>query len=382
MQVIVSGGGKFHLFHLAAQLQGRNALSRLLTSYPRSEAVRSGISPERVKSFPMKEIIFRGGRKLPAPIRSRLDFQYLACEFFDGRARAHLTGCDIFVGLSSFSLRTLRRAKSSGSVTVLERGSSHIRFQRDILRDEYERFGLPSPDAHPKIVEKELAEYDAADWISVPSSFARRTFIDQGVSGEKVVCIPYGVDLSAFRPVPKEDRVFRVIFCGAISVQKGVHYLLEAFSELKLPASELLLIGKCQPEMKPFLKRHEGAYNWIGTKPHRELYRYYSQGSVFVMNSIQEGMAMVQLQAMACGLPLVCTTNSGGGDIIDEGREGFVIPIRDVEALKEKLLYLHENPAIANEMGKRAQAKVSRGFSWDDYGDRVMSHYTKMLEKG
>lgn len=381
MQVVISGGGRFHIFELAKQLLRKNALGRLITSYPRYKAIQAGLPPEKVKSILIKEIILRGWKYIPAPLRLGYNPQYLSCEVFDRLARTKLTGCDIFVGLSSFSLHTMIRAKLSGCVTILERGSSHIIAQQDILQEEYDRFGLPFTGAHPKVIEKELAEYNAADWIFVPSAFAKRTFIDQGIDEGKLVSVPYGVDLSSFRQLPKNDRVFRVIFCGNLSLQKGVHYLLRAFSELKLPASELLLIGNCPEEMKPFLKKYAGSYNWIGPVSHDILYRYYSQGSVFVLNSIQEGFGMVITEAMACGLPLICTTNTGGGEIISEGREGFIIPIRDVEALKEKILFLYENQVLAAKMGRKAKDKVSSGFSWDDYGGRIMKNYSEILNR-
>ena len=97
------------------------------------------------------------------------------------------------------------------------------------------------------------------------------------------------------------------------------------------------------------------------------------------MMSVEEGLSMVQLQAMACGLPLICTENTGGEDLITEnGKEGFVIPIRDVEALKEKLLFLYKNPEITKKMGEAAKNRVAKGFSWDDYGDRYISNLNKI----
>ncbi|MFH1039276.1 MAG: glycosyltransferase family 4 protein [PVC group bacterium] len=380
MQVVISGGGRFHLFDLARQLQKRNSLRRLITSYPRYQAVRSGIPADKVQTVLIKEIIFRGWNIFPPILRSCYNPQYLACDVFDRRACSRLTECDIFTGLSSFSLRTMRRARSLGAVTVLERGSAHLLYQQEILKEEHERFGLPFPGAHPKIIEKELAEYEEADWIIVPSHYAKKTFIDKGISEDKVISLPYGVDLSDFRPLPGKDRVFRVVFCGTMSLQKGVHYLLKAFSELKLPDSELLLIGKCPDPFKPILEKYSGYFNWVGPQARNRLSRYYSRGSVFVMNSIQEGMALVQLQAMACGLPLICTTNTGGEDLIEDGEEGFIIPIRDVEALKQKLVFLYENRSLAAEMGKKARARVRRGFSWDDYGREIINHYNKMLK--
>ena len=281
-----------------------------------------------------------------------------------------------------------------GAKTILERGSTHIEYQRDILKEEYETYSLPGAPRdlpRPKIIEKELKEYEEADKIAVPSAFVKRTFIEKGISEEKLFVNPYGVDLSSFRQEPKTDNVFRVIFAGGMSLRKGVHYLLQGFAELNLPNSELLLLGGMNNEMKPFFKKHsvrgptsEGgrtsasSIRYIGHVPQRELYKYYSQSSVFAMLSIEEGLALVQPQAMACGLPIVCTTNTGGEDIIRDGREGFVIPIRSVEALKEKLTYLYEHPDICGEMGKQAKERVQERFTWRDYGERAERLYKQL----
>ena len=139
-------------------------------------------------------------------------------------------------------------------------------------------------------------------------------------------------------------------------------------------------LGSINDEIKPFLKKYKHK-NWIlkGHQPQNELYKYYSQGSVFILPSLEEGFAMVQFQAMTCGLPLICTTNAGGEDLITkDGEEGFVVPIRNVEALKEKILYLYENQDIAKEMGQKAKKTVENGFTWDDYGDRYIANLNKI----
>jgi glycosyltransferase involved in cell wall biosynthesis len=132
-------------------------------------------------------------------------------------------------------------------------------------------------------------------------------------------------------------------------------------------------------EIKPFFEKYDGNFRWVGHVPQKELYKYYSSSSVFVIMSIQEGLAMVQPQAMACGLPVICTTNTGGEDIVRDGIDGFIIPIRDVEALKEKLTYLHENQDICKQMGQNAKERVSKGFTWDDYGERMIQAYKNVL---
>jgi len=83
-------------------------------------------------------------------------------------------------------------------------------------------------------------------------------------------------------------------------------------------------------------------------------------------------------QAMACGLPLVCTTNSGGADLLEEGQEGFTVPIRDPEALKDKLLLLYRDRVTCREMGRAARRKIEDNFSWSRYGDRVYENCLKI----
>jgi glycosyltransferase involved in cell wall biosynthesis len=395
MKVIISVGGRFHAFNLAQELLKRDALKFIITSYPKFITKKWGLPDDKVKSVFIKEILERGYYNLPEFLKNLYNPQFFITEIFDKLASRKLEKADIFVGWSSFSLHTLRKAKNMGMITILDHGSSHIEYQRDILKEEYEILGIkPKPYylPHPKIVEKELREYEEADYICLPSLFAKRTFLEKGIPEDKILHIPYGVDLSNFKQIPKEDDLFRVIFVGAMSLQKGVHYLLQAFSELNLPNPELWLIGPMTDEMKPFFEKYkitrqnrrmyvDSKIKYFGFIPQIELYKYYSQCSVFVLNSIQDGFGMVILQAMSCGLPVILTENTGGYDIVRDGIDGFIIPIRDVEKLKEKILYLYENPEICKQMGQNAKERVKSGFTWEDYGNKIYENYQKILEK-
>jgi glycosyltransferase involved in cell wall biosynthesis len=381
VKITISVLGRFHLFHLAKQLQDHNVLGRLITSYPKFEAARYGINPENIVSLLIHEIHNRGWRKISQITESLFNPQYMIFELFDRHASRYIMNHgDIFVGLSGASLYSLRRAHQMGAKTVLERGSSHIMYQRAILEEEYARFGLRKTVVHPKVVERELTEYQEADFISIPSQFVKDTFIRQGIPEDKLIQTPYGVNLTHFHPVAKKDDCFRVIHCGNISIRKGVHYLLHAFAELNLPRAELWLIGSMSDEIKPFWQKWASpSISHKGPFPESELYQYYSQGSVFCLASIEEGLAMVQAQAMACGLPVICTTNTGGADLVREGQDGFIVPIRDVDAIKAKILYFYEHPDACRTMGESARLRVQAGFSWGDYGDRMMAAYRKIL---
>ena len=381
MKITLSVLGRFWFFYLAKQLQDQNFLARLITSYPKFEAVKYGINPENIDSLLIHEIHNRGWRKISRFTESLFNPQYMIFELFDRHASGHIkNNCDIFAGLSGCSLYSLRRARGLGAKTVLERGSSHMLYQRKILAEEYGRLGLRTEVVHPLVVERELTEYQEADFIAIPSQFVKETFLQQGIPEERLIHVPFGVDLTHFYPAPKADKTFRIIHCGNISIRKGVHYLLQAFGELNLPGAELWLIGSMTDEIKPFLRkwgspaiRHQGPF------PETELHNYYSQGSVFCLASIEEGLAMVQAQAMACGLPVICTTNTGGADLVREGRDGFILPIRDVAAIKEKILYFYENPGACTAMGESARSRVQAGFSWADYGNKMIAAYRKLL---
>ncbi len=383
MKVAISVPGKFNLFDLAQQLLKRDYLSQLITSYPKFEVVKYGIPRDKINSILIKEIMERSWRKLPRFLQDIYNPQYLIHEVFDGSACRSLKEADIVVGGSSVFLKTMKKAKSMGAITIVDHGSSHIVYQDDILKEEYEKFGVkirPFQLSHPKIIEKELQEYEEADYVEVPSIFVKRTFLEKGFPERKIIHVPYGVNLSAFKPLPKQDNVFRVIFGGGLNLRKGVHYLLQAFSELKLPNSELLLVGAVNEEIKPFLKKYSGKYKQINYAPFGEINKIFSQGTIFVLPSIEEGLALIQPIAMACGLPVICTTNTGGEDIIRDSLDGFIIPIRSVEKLKEKISYFYENPEAAKSMGESARLRVAKGFTWDDYGDKITRIYEGILK--
>lgn len=383
MKVVIVVGGRFHAFYLAEQLSRAGHLAKLITSYPKSHTEQYGIPREKIKSIIIKEMIERAWNKLPRFIKKWWNPQYAISHLFDRLSARYVVPSDIFVGWANQSLQSMRKAKQYGARTIIERGSTHIAYQNEILREEYALWNMaidPLQVPHPKIIKQELQEYEEADYIAIPSSFVKKTFIEKGVPEEKLIQVPYGVDLTAFKKIPKEDKVFRIIFAGGMSLRKGVQYILEAHANLGLPNTELLLIGSLNKEMEPFFEKYKGTFKWIGHIPQRNLYQHYSKGSVFVMASIEEGLGMVQLQAMACGLPVIATVNTGAEDILRNGVDGFIIPIRNREILQEKLGYLYAHPEVQRAMGAAAETRVKDAFTWDDYGKKIIRAYKEIIK--
>lgn len=295
-----------------------------------------------------------------------------------------LEGVDLLDALSSWGAELGPAAQRLGARYVCNRGSAHILAQRELLDDEFARWGCPPPDGFPGwLVDRELREYATADAIAVPSSFVRRSFLDHGVPGTKVHRIPYGVDLSRFAPGPASEGPFRVLFVGSASVRKGIGYLLEAVRPLvQRGRLELWLVGAVSTEARPVLARHGDIVTYKGFLGGAELAEAYRQGSVLVLPSIEEGLARVQAQAMACGLPVIATPNTGAEDLFDDGREGFIVPIRDARAIRERIEWLMGRPAERRAMGEAARRRVAGRSGWAEYGRTVERLYADLLGAG
>ena len=379
MKVCIGSPGRFHTFDLARQMERLGLLQRLYTGYPRWKV--DGLDRARIRTFPwVIGPMMLAGRLGCHGLQEWMNWPAIAS--FDRWMAARLEPCQVFHCLSSFGQCSHHVAKDRfGALTVCDRGSAHILFMDHIYADEYARWGLTYRPIDRRIVERELWEYEHCDRIVVPSGFARQTFLQKALSAEKVVKVSFGVDLRMFQPLPKTDNVFRVIYVGALSLRKGVPYLLQALASLKLPRLEAWLLGSLQVEMRPFLEKYNGVYRYWGIQPRSELHRYYSQGSVFVLPSLQEGLALVLAQAMACGLPIIATANSGAEDLITDGVEGFIVPIRDPAAIKEKLAYLHDNPSVRDSMALAALTRARKQRGWDAYGEQMAANYQVALAR-
>jgi glycosyltransferase involved in cell wall biosynthesis len=160
---------------------------------------------------------------------------------------------------------------------------------------------------------------------------------------------------------------------------KGVLYLLKALADLRIPSFEVVLIGGLAPEIAPFLAQYEGTYRYIGFKPRTELYRYYSQGSVLIQPSVQEGLSLVLGQAMACGLPVIASGCTGVEELISDGVEGFIVPARDPGAIQDRVVYLYENPQVREQMSCAALQRIRSLGGWNSYGRRAIEIYQQLL---
>lgn len=376
MRVVVSAPARFHLFDLARQLQERGMLARLFTGYPLGR-VDSPLQ-ESTTALPVYGVaVYVLGRMRDGWVRREIEWQFI--ERYDCGVARRLREADVVVGLSGRFLHTLRRARQLGARVVCDRGSCHIVHQDEVLAEEHARWRAPYRPVDPRGLAKELAEYDEADLITVPSRFARATFEAHGVLPAKLAVVPYGVDLRMFRPGQQPNRHFRVLFAGQVSLRKGVPYLLEAVEPLRSrPGVAVWVAGRTLPDARQWLRRFEGHFRLLGHLSPRDLARVFARSSVFVLPSIEEGLAVVIPQAMASGLPVIATAESGAEELITDGVEGFIVPSRSSNAIKERLMRLYKDADLRIRMGRAAMERVRQLGGWQDYGQRVLNAYSAL----
>ena len=280
---------------------------------------------------------------------------------------------DFFVAESQIALHSIRKAKKMGMKTILDRTNSHILFQNEIVHNEYKKYGINIEWNSQRVTEKALQEYEESDFIFCLSQYVSKTFVDRGIAPRKIVTVPSGIDINRFQPEEKLDSIFRIVYCGALCIKKGTHSLLKTFHELNLPSSELLLIGPMFAEIKIFLSKYSKNVRHIPYVNNLELKKLYSQGTVFVLPSLEEGLAKVIMESMACGLPVIASENTGARDVITEGVDGFVVPFGDREVLKKAILPFYKNPELKREMAPNAIKKIRDNFTLDKYYDRWLS---------
>ncbi len=376
------------MFDQARELAAHGLLHSLITDYPRSHPARFGVDATRVQPLLLNGVFKQAIQRI-RPLRHwQPSFARIIHSAFSKRvARMLPEDMHYFIGLSSFCLEAIIYCRDRSVECAVDHGSLHQRLERKLVRDESSRWGVdPPPDLSPQwLIDKQDLEFERANHVFVLSSAAARSLVQEGVHPEKIFVNSCGVDVSAFSPGHKTDSTFRVIQVGAISLRKGVPDLLEAFYQARLPNSKLTLVGGrlVGSGLERMLRGRPSAdIEFLEPVPQDQLRHCYQRSSVFVLASVADGFGMVVPQAMACGLPVIVTENVGASDLVRDGVNGFVVPIRSPHLIAERLRELHGNPELARRMGEAAAQTVRTGFTWSDYGDRLAAFLDRQGPNG
>lgn len=375
MRVSIQTPGMFHLFALARELEQRGLLAYILSTYPWFRLQKEGLPRSRVHSCPWVQTPYMLLHRTPFhPVPLMRALEAANARLLNRRAVALLKRSpevDTLIALSGAATPSGKLLQQRGGTWICDRGSAHIRFTERILLEEYARWGVNITPHDEGPARRDEAEYHAADYVTVPSSFAFRTFVECGVPRERLRLIPYGVNLKNFTPAPQppDNDEFRVLFAGALSLRKGIPYLLQAFAALKHPRKRLRLAGMLQHDLRPVLAQLPTENcEFLGHQPQSELVRLMQQSHCLVLPSLEEGLALVQAQALACGCPVIATPNSGSEDLFTSGIEGILVPPRDVTALTAAMQQFVDDPGLQHRMRDAALRRVLEMGGWSQYG--------------
>jgi glycosyltransferase involved in cell wall biosynthesis len=279
-----------------------------------------------------------------------------------------LEPCDIFIGMSQYFVAACRQARRKyGAKILVERGSTHILRQKEILSKL--KGGEQVPDFD---VQRELASYEQADLIVIPSLHVEDSFLHYGFKKEKLFRNPYGVNLEMFAPTPvPESREQIALFVGGWSYRKGCELWAGVLD--RLPDLRLIHVGGRGDA--PFPESHR--FTHVDPVDQKELQKYYAQAHLFVLASREEGLSLVLIQALACGLPLVCSDQTGGRDLLEIVKDENLVrvfPVDDLDALcagiKKSMAF-----ALGREGPRSLPEGIREKLTWRGYGER----YSKKL---
>jgi len=287
-------------------------------------------------------------------------------------------------GYDDGALETFRVAKAAGLLTIYEHPITHWRKVRQIQEEEAELHPewIPTLGALRDTAEKfsrKDEELALADVILVASTFSKDSLALAPRLSAKIHVIPYGAPSVADSMCPDSGRgKLRILFVGGLGQAKGLGYLLQAVERMGRHV-ELTLVGKRLSTLIPeqaVLDRHR----WIPSLPHDGLLAEMARQDVLVFPSLHEGFGLVIPEAMSRGLVVITTPHTGGRDVIREGHDGFIVPIRSADAIAEKLELLATDRGLLAEMKEAARKTVAR-LTWESYRSQLVDVVREGLER-
>jgi glycosyltransferase involved in cell wall biosynthesis len=300
-------------------------------------------------------------------------------QLFDLCASIRLKKCDVVMLHPGPLMRlTALKAKRMGAKVVNIASITDPRTNIDIEEEEAARYGARNSGKVKREFEKYKRFYDF-DYIVAYSDIVKQSYVENGFPADRVFTahndVPVPIELTR-----GEQDIFRVLYVAYTSPRKGLQYLLEAWQELKLSKSELVLVGEYN-HMPDEIRKYcddiiasDLSIKWMGGT--NDVGKYYREASVFVLPSLSEGNPRVVMEAMSQALPVIVTPPAQG--IVEDGKDGFVIPVRDATAIREKIEYLYRHRDITLNMGREARKAMQ---SKKSFGESVFEIYQEILKR-
>lgn len=318
-----------------------------------------------------------------------VDSVYSSLDLYVARnlAREFQYGANAVYAYEDGALETFKQAKKLGMHCIYDLPIAYYETARKLMQEEAKRLprweftlGGGIFDSATKL-DRKMEELKLADVIIGPSSFVMDS-LPQWASNKKQITSAFGSPeverlLKINVKVKNNLAPLKVLFVGSMGQRKGLGDLSAAIKMLNSKHVELVVLGSML-ESAEFYKQELPAYTYINGREHSQVLEVMRSCDVFCLPSIVEGRALVMQEAMSQGLPLIITPNTGGQDLIEEEKTGFLVPIRSPEAIAEKLEWFIINRSRIPQMSRRCR-EVAKKMSWEQYGNRIIAELEETL---
>lgn len=363
-------------------------LPAMLRGRLRSELMRRhlpGLDPKRVRRCGFWEWVVIGAGRIPCLQWAKWPLIDIRNRAFGRRVAQWVRGdVDILYGVNSASLVAFRAGREAGTLLVYDLTTPTLPVWRDIVRTEREvappEWRPSGRDGYGRHDDIEAAEMQMADLIVCGSEFCADSVGRVLLPRAHVCVVPYGVDTVRFAPTPRRatDGSFVVLMVGTIRPEKGVRYLLEAVRPIANPRIRVKLVGHKEVSDEA-LAPYADFVTHVPHVPRVTVHEQYRDADVYVMPSLVEGSSNTVYEAMASGLPVIATRNSGS--IARDGIDGFIVPPFDATAIAECILRLYEDRELRLQMAAAARARAEL-FTWSRYGRHLSALLRDLWQTG
>ncbi|HEY9869769.1 MAG TPA: glycosyltransferase family 4 protein [Candidatus Obscuribacterales bacterium] len=397
----IEQAGWLDSFHTTVAFDRSQPWIKLLPPPLRADCERRtyDVSPDKVVSHPVRELVRLVASRLGWELLARHESGWACADAvyrdLDRKVAAyverHASSMSPSPGLSGVycyedgALETFRAALRRDLARFYDLPIAYCETTGKLLREEAER--LPewertlgaTRDSAAKL-ERKAEEIALADVVIVPSRFVYGSLPGEIKDSKRCVVAEFGSPAPDTTPLSHQPRnparPLRLLFAGAMTQRKGLADVMAAVRMLNRSDVELVVMGSPLASMD-FYRRQLPNFTYEPPRPHKGVLELMRTCDVLVLPSIVEGRALVQQEAMMCGLPVIVTPNAGAEDLVEDGKTGFLVPIRSPDVLAEKICWFADHRTEIDEMGRRARQKA-RQLTWDNYRMKILSEIRRV----
>ena len=340
-----------------------------------------GIPPEHTRLQPVFGLL-NYLAAVTLPVYQAESLRYRLFGLFDRWAQSLLRPGQHFFTGPAFANGAMCQAKQDGGLAFLDSWTSHPEEHWNLISAEQQRWGSRYPPASRYYQDRTVESVSVADYIFTSSTFVRQSFLKRGFDPERLLLCPYPVDLEMYRPAPEPrpaNRPFTLLHTGGLSLRKGAPYLLEAFRLIhkEVPNAVLRVKRHIRNDVVHLLRRNADLpLEWSGNLDLAGHVRRYQTSDLFLFPSVEDGFALVVAEALACGLPVITTTNTGASDLIRPGENGEIVPIADPSALAEAALKWWDRIRAGERIGHLDELK--QHLSFQKFEETFIGHLARI----